>query len=115
MTIRTLLFWCIVGWGSWCQAGQLLLVFTASWCGPCQQFKKDLAEDPALVGDIPVDVMDIEVTPDVADGFKIKSVPTFVLVESAQGEIRVDKELAREVGYKGPQKFKRWLKKAAGR
>jgi len=52
--------------------------FTASWCGPCKMLAKTLEEVDLK---LPIEVVDIDVYPDVAAEFGIRSVPTLVIVE----------------------------------
>ena len=91
------------------QAEETLLVFTASWCGPCQNFKKDLAADATLAGEYPVDNIDIDVAPEVAADFAVNGVPTFILIDVNDKTLNPQKEIRRRVGYTGPQAFKAWL------
>ena len=52
--------------------------FTASWCGPCKMLAKTLEE---VDSKLPIEVVDIDVFPDIAAEFGIRSVPTLVIVE----------------------------------
>ena len=52
--------------------------FTASWCGPCKMLAKTLEE---VETNVPVEVVDIDVHPEIAAEFGIRSVPTLVIVE----------------------------------
>ena len=52
--------------------------FTASWCLPCGMLAKTLEE---MDTKLPIEVVDIDVFPDVAAEFGIRSVPTLVIVE----------------------------------
>lgn len=53
--------------------------FTASWCGPCKMLEKTLRE---INLGVEVEVIDIDNSPDVATQYKIRGVPTLVLVEN---------------------------------
>jgi thiol-disulfide isomerase/thioredoxin len=86
-----------------------LLVFTGNWCGPCQKFKQDLAEDPELISNIPVELFDIEIARMIADDFAVTKVPTFILIDVQDDTIRASNEIRRDVGYTGPRRFKKWL------
>ncbi len=55
-----------------------ILRFTASWCGPCKALAKTLEQ---IETDIPIEVIDIDVHPEVATEFGIRGVPTLVMVE----------------------------------
>ena len=52
--------------------------FTASWCGPCKMLAKTLDE---IEIKLPIEVVDIDIHPEVAAEFGIRSVPTMVIVE----------------------------------
>lgn len=52
--------------------------FTASWCGPCKMLAKTLEE---VDSKLPIEVVDIDVYPEIAAEFGIRSVPTLVIVE----------------------------------
>ena len=52
--------------------------FTASWCGPCQMLAKTLEE---VDSKLPIEVIDIDVHPEIAAEFGIRGVPTLVIVE----------------------------------
>jgi len=52
--------------------------FTASWCGPCKMLAKTLEE---VDSKLPIEVVDIDVHPEIAAEFGIRGVPTLVIVE----------------------------------
>jgi thioredoxin 1 len=52
--------------------------FTASWCGPCKMLAKTLEE---VNTNLPIEVVDIDIHPEIAAEFGIRSVPTLVIVE----------------------------------
>ena len=56
-----------------------ILRFTASWCGPCKAMATILE---SIKDDIkvPVEVVDIDVFPEVAANYYVRSVPTLILV-----------------------------------
>jgi thiol-disulfide isomerase/thioredoxin len=96
--------------GSVAVAAEQLLVFTASWCGPCQQFKQDLADNPAVLQDYVIDVIDAELARDMKKDFQVKSYPTFILVDvGPDGVLRNDRVLKRRSGYRGLGELQRWL------
>lgn len=64
-----------------------LVDFYATWCGPCQAMHPVLDRLKSEMGDkVRVLKIDVDKNPDVADKFKIRGVPTFVLFQS--GEIK---------------------------
>lgn len=68
------------------ETGKPVLVFaTASWCGPCQSFKRGALSDPKVAEAIneqaiPV-YLDIEEHPEQASMFGVRSVPTLILTD----------------------------------
>lgn len=76
-----------------------ILRFTASWCQPC----KGLAMNLASIGTIvPIEVIDIDVLPEVAQQYGIRSVPTLVILD---GNI----EVKRVVGVKTTKELQEWV------
>ena len=68
------------------ETGKPVLVFaTASWCGPCQSFKRGALSDPKVAEAIneqaiPV-YLDIDEHPEQASMFGVRSVPTLILTD----------------------------------
>lgn len=60
-----------------------LLVFTASWCGPCKGFKPTLLEldQDRLV------YVDIDEMPEIRKDYGVQSVPTVILVDEDGTEL----------------------------
>ena len=54
-----------------------VLRFTASWCGPCKMLAKTLEE---VETNVPIEVIDIDVNPEIATEFGIRSVPNSVAI-----------------------------------
>ena len=77
-----------------------ILRFTASWCQPCKGLAMNL-ESAEL--SLPVEVVDIDVMPDVAIEYGIRSVPTLVMVED-------NTVLKRSSGLLTVQQLKDWAK-----
>ena len=57
-----------------------VLRFTASWCQPCKVLAKNL-ETVNNKYTIPIEVIDIDVNPELAVEYGIRSVPTLVMKE----------------------------------
>jgi thioredoxin 1 len=55
-----------------------VLRFTAAWCSPCKQLAKTLEQ---IETNIPIEVIDIDVHPEIATEFGVRSVPTLVMME----------------------------------
>lgn len=65
-----------------------LLKFTASWCAPCTQLK--MVMNGMNLG-VPVVDIDIDENIEMVDKYKVRGVPTLILVEG-------EDELKRNVG-----------------
>ena len=79
-----------------------LLIFTASWCGPCQAFKKDLAADPGILAGREWGFVDLDTEKELAKAYDVTTVPTFLIIQD-------HKVVRRLAGYPGPEKLKKWL------
>lgn len=64
-------------------AEKTVLYFGASWCGPCQQFKKMLHEPDVakLLVQYNNFYVDIDEHPDLKSEYEIKRIPTIVIVD----------------------------------
>ena len=76
-----------------------ILRFTASWCGPCKALAKNLE-----IADVklPIEVIDIDVFPEVAQDYGIRSVPTLVMLEK-------NLELKRIMGTRTVNELQEWV------
>ena len=75
--------------------------FTASWCQPCKALAKNL-ETANL--DIPIEVVDIDVHPEVAIDYGVRGVPTLVMLDE-------NIEVKRMVGLQPLKNLEDWLNK----
>ena len=80
-----------------------LYVFSSKTCGPCLKFKQDYAENStfrsALTATFQIKVVDVDVSPALADRYRITNVPTFLVL----GQLRISgystpKELLQQLG-----------------
>lgn len=85
-------------------ATEQLVAITASWCGPCRQFKADLADDPSLAGGRQIRVLDVDEDRAEARRYRARSLPTFILIDDGR-------EVRRTTGYSGPEKLREWLER----
>lgn len=99
--LRAFFVWLIVS--SACFAGDTLIAFTASWCGPCKRFHADLQANPGMAGDCQVRLVDVDADRQLAKRYGIRSMPTFVLE-------RDGREIRRKSGYDGPGSLREWLR-----
>jgi len=76
-----------------------ILRFTASWCAPCQGLAMTLGE----IDSKPlVEVIDIDVHPEVAKEYGIRGVPTLVMLDE-------NIEIKRMSGTKTKTDLEQWL------
>jgi len=82
----------------------ILLIFSADWCGYCQQLKKDLSNIEDIDRYI-VCIIDIEANPDFKAKMGVKSLPTSIIINQINNN-----EMSRKTGYKAPE-YSRWLRR----
>ncbi len=84
-----------------------LLFFTASWCPPCKQMKRDVLPTDAVASTIRDQFVgvyvDIDARRDDANAWGIEGVPTFIVMNK-NGE-----EIARRSGAMSPDEFTQFL------
>jgi len=76
-----------------------VLRFTASWCQPCKGLAMNLASVETLV---PIEVIDIDVFPDIATEYGIRGVPTLVMLDE-------NIEVKRVGGMKTTKELQEWI------
>jgi thioredoxin-like negative regulator of GroEL len=77
-----------------------ILRFTASWCGPCKSMAMNL--ETANLG-FPIEVVDIDTHPEIAQEYGIRSVPTLVLLDE-------NTQIDRIIGTKTVNQLQEWVK-----
>lgn len=104
-SLRILVFslLCVIWAGKAC--ADTVLMFSADWCKYCQIAKKDLLANDGEVAGWNVEVIDTDVSREMVQQYRVKSLPTFIYLNDA-GE-----EVDRVVGYKGYNRLRRWVEK----
>lgn len=86
------------------ELNKLIVVdFAAAWCGPCKFIEPAVKEMAAKYTDVDFAKIDVDELSDVAQGFGVQAMPTFVLLK--QG-----KEVDRVIGAKKDELEKKIVK-----
>lgn len=71
-------------------SGVVLLDFYADWCRPCQNIAPIIDELSEEITDAKIYKVDTEASPDIAANYKVRSIPTFILLKDG---IEVSKKI----------------------
>ena len=83
--------------------GIILIDFFATWCGPCKSMEPLLQQLESTYPDLTIFKIDIDKSQDLAQRFKVASVPTFKFIKSG-------KVLKTQVGMMSPNDLDNILK-----
>ena len=76
-----------------------ILRFTASWCKPCKDLAKNTLKSNIK---LPIEVIDIDLNPELATEYGIRSVPTLIMLDW-------NKEVKRITGNKSTKELEEWV------
>ena len=76
-----------------------ILKFSATWGGPCKMLSKTLQ---SVQTEIEIEDVDIEQNPELTQQYRVRGVPTLVLLQD-------DVELKRVVGVKSKEELENWI------
>ena len=80
-----------------------ILYFTADWCNPCKKTRpivEELNREQIMAKFF---IIDVDVEPEMAQDFEVRSIPTFVLIKD-------NKEIHRVTGAKTRQQLEELIK-----
>ena len=73
--------------------------FSATWCGPCKMLAKTLQN---VNTEIEIEEVDVDQNGGLAQQYKVRGVPTLVMIEDGI-------ELKRVVGVKSKEELENWI------
>jgi|MGYP003325034658 thioredoxin 1 len=58
--------------------------FTASWCAPCKMVAPVIEQLSKELPDVTFNTVDIDKQPDVAEAYRVRSVPTILIIKNGE-------------------------------
>lgn len=80
---------------------QLVIVFSADWCGYCVKLKKAISNNLDKFEDTTICIVDVDKHPDIAAKYKVSKIPDTIFLD------KNGKQLDRKAGYFDPQTLER--------
>jgi len=81
---------------------EIVVIFSAEWCGHCKELKKDLNDNPAILEDKIICIIDISKDKNLSRKYKVKNIPDCRIIKNSI-------EIKKRIGYGGIDEFKKWL------
>ena len=63
-------------------SGVVMVDFFATWCGPCSMMAPVLEQVSDITPDVKIVKVDIDENPELAERYKVMSIPTFMVFEN---------------------------------
>lgn len=82
---------------------KIVAVFSAGWCGPCNQLKKDLANNLSILDECIYVRIDIDARKDLKQSYGVRTIPDIRIIENGF-------QIKRKVGYNNIKELEKWLK-----
>ena len=79
---------------------EMILIFSADWCGYCKKLKKDITTNIELFEDNIICIIDIDKFPELAKNYNVKSIPKSIFFD------KNNKKTREVLGYSNIEKFK---------
>ncbi|NBP03104.1 MAG: thioredoxin [Proteobacteria bacterium] len=76
-----------------------VLKFSASWCGPCKMLTRTLQN---IITEIEIEEVDVDQNRELAQQYRIRGVPTLVMLED-------DVEIKRNTGVLSKEQLDEWI------
>jgi len=61
-----------------------IFYFTADWCNPCKKTRPIVEELNRESSEVRFQIIDVDIEGELARGFGIKSIPTFIVIQDGQ-------------------------------
>lgn len=81
---------------------EIVVIFSAEWCGHCRQLKKDIENNSSILEDKIVCIIDISKEKNLSRKYKVKNIPDCRIIKN-------NIEIKKTIGYSGIDEFKKWL------
>lgn len=80
----------------------ILIIFSADWCGYCNKMKKDIDNNTMLLDNYIVCFIDCENNNELIRKYRVKNIPHSLIIKDKQ-------EIRKKIGYSNLSDFKKWL------